>query len=145
MAFSFKRPEDSPGFLLWRLTNDWQRQQRAALAKLKLTHAQFVVLASLLWLSANSSEPVTQQQIADHASMDKMMISDLIKTLDRKKLLKRISHKDDARAYALTLTPKGKELTIKTIPIVESIDTDFFHPKTANLIELAKKLKPLIK
>ena len=54
MNFSFKRAEDSPGFLLWQLTNQWQRQQRTALAKIGLTHAQFVVLASVLWLNTRS-------------------------------------------------------------------------------------------
>ncbi len=43
MNFEFKHPDQSPGFLLWQLTNQWQRLQRSALAKLNLTHGQFVV------------------------------------------------------------------------------------------------------
>ena len=54
MNFSFKKAEDSPGFLLWQLTNQWQQQQRKALKTLGLTHPQFVALAGTLWLSSQS-------------------------------------------------------------------------------------------
>ena len=85
MKFIFKQPEASPGLLLWQLTNAWQRKQRQALSKLHLTHPQFVVLACLLWLTTNSKEEITQNQIATIASLDKMMVSDLVKTLIQKK------------------------------------------------------------
>jgi len=41
---------DSPGFMLWRVTNAWQAAQRAALHPCGLTHIQLVLLASLTWL-----------------------------------------------------------------------------------------------
>src|SRR3954453_8138901 len=43
---------DSPGFLLWRVTQRWQRSIVAALRPLDLTHAQFVLLMSTAWLGA---------------------------------------------------------------------------------------------
>lgn len=126
MSFSVKTPEDSPGFMLWQLTCQWQREQRSALKKLGLTHAQFVVLASLLWLSMHSEDCVTQKNIVDHSKIDKMSMSDLVATLEQKKLLKRMPHKKDGRADALTLTAKGRERALKAIPIVEEIDVMFF-------------------
>lgn len=56
------RPQDSPGFLLWRSTLRWQRTIIAALRPLELTHVQFVLLASTWWLteqSAGSGPPVS--------------------------------------------------------------------------------------
>ena len=50
-------PSYSPGFLLWRISNNWQRDQRAALQPLGLTHTQFVMLAVVTWFS--SQEPLT--------------------------------------------------------------------------------------
>ena len=44
--------DDSPGFLLWQVTNKWQAAQRAALKPFGLTHVQFVLLASLTWLDS---------------------------------------------------------------------------------------------
>ncbi len=42
----FASADQSPGLLLWQVTNRWQAAQRAALAPLGLTHVQFVLLAS---------------------------------------------------------------------------------------------------
>lgn len=144
MNFSFKRPEDSPGFLLWQLTNQWQRLQRQALAKFKLTHAQFVVLAGTLWLGSKpNKEHITQSEVAEFTKIDKMMMSDLVATLIHKKLLRRSPHKNDGRAYSLALTTKGRELVLKAVRIVEEIDAEFFSKETV-LMDLIRSLKYLI-
>ena len=144
MNFSFKRPEDSPGFLLWQLTNQWQRQQRQALAKLGLTHAQFVVLASMLWLSSLPDNTVTQKQVSELSKIDKMSMSDLVTTLLQKKMLLRTSHHKDKRSYCLDLTNKGRRIVLKAIPVVEGIDAEFFSEETPNLVQLIYNLKHLI-
>ncbi len=136
MSFSFKTPEESPGFLLWQLTNHWQRLQRQALKKLGITHPQFVVLANLLWFNNHVNNPITQQHIAVHANMDKMMVSDLISTLINKKLISRKEHQLDKRAKSLQLTIKGKALVMKALPIVESIDKAFFIAHKSHIHQL---------
>lgn len=144
MNFEFKHPDQSPGFLLWQLTNQWQRLQRSALAKLNLTHGQFVVLANVLWLSSLPDNIVTQQQVGDHAKIDKMSMSDLVSILIEKKLLKRSAHKKDKRAYSLHLTEKGHKQVLKAIPIVEGIDKLFFTKKTGELVKLVSCLRNLV-
>ena len=140
MSFSFKTPDDSPGFVLWQLTCQWQRMQRQALTKLSLTHPQFVVLASTLWLTTHEKYPITQQQVSDFSKIDKMSLSTLVTTLAQKKFLKRIKHHLDARAYSLTLTAKGKERILKAIPIVENIDAQFFSREGECLKKLLKAI-----
>jgi len=142
--FKFKRPEDSSGFLLWQLTNQWQRQQRQALAKLDLTHAQFVVLAAVLWLNEHSDESVTQQKVSTFTHIDKMSMSDLTAILIRKKLLRRKNHSEDKRAYSLVLTERGQQRVLMAIPVVEGIDADFFTQETSNLLLLLNSLKHLL-
>lgn len=144
MNFSFKRPEDSPGFLLWQLTNQWQRQQRQALAKLGLTHPQFVALAGLLWLSSIPNAAVTQKQVSDLTKIDKMSMSDLVVTLLQKKMLTRKSNANDKRAYVLALTDKGRRIVLKAIPVVEGIDAKYFSKNTVNLVQFIHNLKHLI-
>lgn len=144
MNFSFKRPEDSPGLLLWQLTNQWQRQQRQALTKLGLTHAQFVVLAGVLWLSSLPDNTVTQKQVSEFSKIDKMSMSDLVATLVQKKMLKRMPHDKDKRAYSLVLTDKGRRVVVKAIPVVEGIDAEFFSKETPDLVQLIRDLKHLI-
>lgn len=143
MNFSFKHPDQSPGFLLWQLTNQWQRLQRSALSKIGLTHGQFVVLANVLWLSSLPDNIVTQQQVGDHAKIDKMSMSDLVATLINKQLLLRTTHKNDKRAYSLTLTTKGHKQVLKAIPIVEGIDKIFFTKETTELVKLVTNLRHL--
>lgn len=139
-----KKPEDSPGFLLWQLTNQWQRQQRQALTKLGLTHSQFVVLAGVLWLSSLPDNTVTQKQVSDLTKIDKIAMSDLVAILLQKKMLRRMTHTTDKRAYSLVLTDKGRKIVLKSIPIVEGIDAKFFSTDTPNLIQLINNLKHLI-
>jgi DNA-binding MarR family transcriptional regulator len=136
MNFSFKKPEDSPGFLLWQLTNQWQRQQREALSKLSLTHPQFVILAGLLWLSNTSKLPITQKILSDFTKIDKMTTSDLVATLCSKKYMQRTTHQQDKRAYTLELTAKGQQKVLAAIPIVEGIDAKFFSKATPGLQQL---------
>jgi DNA-binding MarR family transcriptional regulator len=141
MSFSVKTPDDSPGFLLWQLTCQWQREQRQALAKLGLTHSQFVVLASLLWLTTHEETPITQRHVSEFSKIDKMSMSALVAKLQQKKFIERVDHHWDSRAYSLTLTTKGREQVLKAIPIVEGIDAQFFSRETEGLSKLFTALK----
>jgi DNA-binding MarR family transcriptional regulator len=140
MNFSFKKPEDSPGFLLWQLTNQWQQQQRKALGTLGLTHPQFVAMAGILWLSNFYENGASQIQVAEFTHIDKMMMSDLVKTLLQKNLIERHRQISDKRAYSLTLTPQGHSLTLKAIPLVEGVDAQFFKRETQGLSQLVNIL-----
>ena len=136
MNFGFKKAEDSPGFLLWQLTNQWQQQQRKALSPLGLTHPQFVALAGILWLSSIYESGPSQVQVAEFTHIDKMMMSDLVQTLLVKKLVDRHRHPEDKRAYSVILTDKGHAVTLKAIPLVEGVDAAFFRQETKGLSQL---------
>ncbi|WP_433891861.1 MarR family winged helix-turn-helix transcriptional regulator [Streptomyces sp. CA-111067] len=124
LATGFGSAEESPGLLLWQVTNRWQAAQRAALKPYGLTHVQFVLLASLSWLQADG--PVTQRQLADHAATDAMMTSQVLRALESRALLHRLPHPTDARARALTLTEEGRALADRAVTAVESCDAVFF-------------------
>ena len=122
---SFNEPNDNPGFLLWRVTNAWQRQIRASLEPLDLTHVQFVLLASLAWLS--KTETIIQQvKLAQHANTDVMMTSQVVRTLETKQYLERHSDPTDARSKLLSITPAGLALVNHAIKAVEAVDQHFF-------------------
>ena len=105
-AFSVETPEDSPGFLLWQVTNLWQRELKKALEKLDLTHAQFVLLASTLWLSQHQ-EDVTQVILSSHTKIDPMTTSTVLRTLQKKGLLSRQEHSTDTRAKTVVQRTKN--------------------------------------
>ena len=123
--FGFDRPEDSPGFLLWQTTITWQRFIKKALDPYDIPHAQFVILAILLWFEGKKQE-VTQIFIARQSKLDKMTVSKSLKNLATKGFIHRAEHKKDTRAKSVQLTPKGKAMAIKLVPIVEKIDEQFF-------------------
>lgn len=122
----FQTAEESPGFLMWQITNRWQAAQRAALSPFGLTHVQFVLLASLTWLDAE--QPVTQRDLADHAATDPMMTSQVLRALERRGLLERMPHPRDRRARTLAATPTGIKLANRAIVAVETCDRNFFKP-----------------
>lgn len=123
--FSVESAEESSGFLLWQLTNLWQREIRKALEKHGLTHSQFVLLASISWLS-RQSEPVTQVLLSDHSKIDPMTTSTVLRTLAGKGLLERKEHATDTRAKTVVLTAEGKKLIRKAVKTVEDFDRTFF-------------------
>ena len=63
--FSVETAEESSGFLLWQITSVWQRDIRKALSVYDITHSQFVLLASTLWLTLQN-EMVTQVMLSEH-------------------------------------------------------------------------------
>ena len=127
---AFANENDSPGLLLWRVSNAWSAAQRAALAPHGLTHPQFVLLASLSFL--DHTGPVMQKDLAHHAGMDPMTTSQVLRALETKGLVERRPHPSDARARAVGVTPSGLALANTTVVIVEAVDRAFFAPVDAS-------------
>jgi DNA-binding MarR family transcriptional regulator len=133
--------DDSPGFLLWQVTNKWQAAQRAALKPFGLTHVQFVLLASLTWL--DTGEPVTQRVLADHAATDPMMTSQVLRSLEAAGLVTRTAHPTDGRAWALAVTVKGRARANEAVVAVEACDDVFFGPLGVQARQLIRALRTL--
>jgi DNA-binding MarR family transcriptional regulator len=138
-------PEDSPGFMLWRATLRWQRTIAAALRPVALTHVQFVLLASVWWLSDQASSThhlPSQRAVAAHAGVDVMMTSQVLRALERRGLLARTPDPTDARVKRLAVTQDGRRLAEQAISLVEEADALFFdHVESpAALLDLLRQL-----
>lgn len=142
-AFSTPSAEESPGFLLWQVTSLWQREIRKALEKYDLTHSQFVLLASIMWLT-QQHEPVTQILLSAHSKIDPMTTSTVLRTLQTKGLLERKEHATDTRAKTVALTAAGEKITRQAIKVVEQFDKDFFEPLGTKTGEFNRKLRMLL-
>jgi DNA-binding MarR family transcriptional regulator len=141
--FQFESPDNSPGFLLWQVSNLWQRKMNSGLSKLGLTHVQFVLLAGIVWLS-KGQETVTQAKLASHAKTDIMMTSKVIRALEQRGLVKREVDSKDTRAKSLTITPEGHDLTVAAIHIVDRIDNDFFSTLDEHRADLNSHLLKIL-
>ncbi|BBM39679.1 transcription regulator [Leptotrichia hofstadii] len=118
--------EKSTGLLFMRVYNKWHSIIKKELKKMNLTHPQFVVLASLAYLSQNSDE-VTQVMISKLSGIDVMTVSQILNLLEKNDFVKRKEHSRDTRAKAVILNKKGEEILQKAVPLVEKIDEIFFE------------------
>ncbi|MBC9131751.1 winged helix-turn-helix transcriptional regulator [Frischella sp. Ac48] len=137
----FEGPYDSPGFLLWRVSNSWQREQRNALQHIGLTHTQFVVLAVASWFY--EKEPLTQARLSQLTGSDPMTTSQVVRVLEKAGYFERIPHPQDTRAKAISVTKAGLNIAAKATLVVEETDKKFFMrlgEKNLSLIALFKKL-----
>ena len=108
-----------------RVYNKWHSMIKKELKKMNLTHPQFVVLASLAYLSQNGNE-VTQVMISKLSGIDVMTVSQILGLLEKHNFVKRKEHSRDTRAKAVILNKKGEEILQKAVPLVEQIDENFF-------------------
>jgi DNA-binding MarR family transcriptional regulator len=124
-TFSVEKAEESSGFLLWQLTNLWQREIKKALEPYDLTHSQFVLMASIHWLTLHKQD-VTQILLSSHTKIDPMTTSTVLRTLQTKGLLQRQEHLTDTRAKTVGLTDNGKKIIKQAVKTVETFDRNFF-------------------
>jgi MarR family transcriptional regulator for hemolysin len=117
--------DDSPGFLVWKLTSLWQRRLSDIFGGFGLTQTQYAILASLRWFETRD-EPATQTHLAEHSKLDKMTLSKAIRRLETDGVVKRAPSMADGRATEVRLTTKGRRVTEAAIVAVESADEEFF-------------------
>ncbi|MBZ9796959.1 MarR family winged helix-turn-helix transcriptional regulator [Mesorhizobium sp. ES1-4] len=126
--------------LLWRTTMRWQRVMTATLAPLDLTHVQFVLLASAMWLGRDG-EPPNQVQLAAQAGAEVKMTSDVVARLEAKGLIAREADPRDSRAKVIRVTAAGAAAAQQAIVAVETADAAFFEPvDEARLVGLLQRL-----
>ena len=135
------------GFLLWQVSNAWQRRMRNALDPLGLTYVQAILLVSLVRLEERSAaaasqggDPalVTQGQLAQICEADPTMTSQVLRALEQKGLIKR-QIGDDARTRHPRSTETGREFAAKAAPVLVEVDHAFFAEG------LADQLSPLLR
>ncbi|WP_068468793.1 MarR family winged helix-turn-helix transcriptional regulator [Candidatus Protochlamydia phocaeensis] len=141
---AFQRAEDSPGFLLWRASTRWRKAIENALKPLGLTHPQFVILASIGWFTRGDAK-VSQARIGQHAGLDANTTSQILRSLEDKKLIERVRSKDERSKHS-TLTTEGIRCLSEALPAVEKADAHFFctiNLQKTKALEILKALAAL--
>ena len=138
----FDKPDKDLGFLLWQTTMIWNRELNRALDTIDVTHTQFAIMAALASL-LNESNSVTQKAIAKRSSTDTMMVSKVLRTLEKKGLIKREQHKKDTRAKCVFLTRDGVKTFQDAFKITSESNTAFFS-KLSDKSSFGKELRKLI-
>ena len=83
-----------------------------ALRPVGLTNGQFSLMMSL-----NRPEPPDMAAVASLLGMDRTTLTAALKPLQRRRLLKVTVDPADRRSRVMTLTPKGRRLLARTVPV----------------------------
>ena len=124
--FNLGDSADDLGFLLWHTNLIWQRKLNRALDRIGLTHTQFAILSALKSL-LKLSDSVTQKAIAQRSNTDTMMVSKVLRTLQKKGLIERREHETDTRSKCVFFTQSGSETFQDAFEIATTSNRDFFR------------------
>ena len=132
--------EESVGFLVAKTYQRLFSCFRAMLEPYGITPPQFALLA-FLW----KQDGLSQVELSDKTEVDRTTLSGLIDRLQKLELVERRRHPADRRAWLVQLTPAGRSLEEKLVPLALQVREQF----TANLgdgeyrqlCELLKKLR----
>jgi MarR family transcriptional regulator, organic hydroperoxide resistance regulator len=115
------------GYLLWHLSTKWRVAVDRALNRFGLTHAHYLLLASLDEFSRNVALP-SQRELADFAGLEVMYVSKLARALEQASLLRRADHPDDPRAFQLELTARGAERVVHAAAVMRELYDQLLRP-----------------
>jgi DNA-binding MarR family transcriptional regulator len=136
------------GSLVWRLSMKWRAAVDRAVAPLGLTHAQFVVLASLYGLSRRGTRP-SQRELADFTGLEPVYVSRLAKALESSGMINRTDDPHDPRAVELTLTDHGIDIAVQAVAAVRELHDELLAPigglDSARNRELVATLQALLR
>jgi DNA-binding MarR family transcriptional regulator len=97
------------GYTLLHAAQAWRTEATAVLKPHGLTVPQFLVVMALFRQARHEWAPLTQAEVGTRLGMDANTTSQIVRGLERRDLVQRSRHAEDARAMALTLTESGLE------------------------------------
>jgi MarR family transcriptional regulator, organic hydroperoxide resistance regulator len=115
------------GYLIWHLSTKWRVAVDRALNQFGLTHAHYLVLASLSEFSRSGAKP-SQRELADFAGLEVMYVSKLVRPLEHSGLLRRADHPADPRAFQLELTARGADLVGQAAAVMRELFDQLLLP-----------------
>jgi DNA-binding MarR family transcriptional regulator len=110
-------------YLLGRAASRVQALGERDLAPLGITPREYSVLAVLA-----EHSPLSQTQLAEILGLDRTTILKLGASLARKRLVVRERDANDARAYAVALTPAGDRLRGEALEVLLACEAQFLTP-----------------
>jgi DNA-binding MarR family transcriptional regulator len=97
------------------------------MSDIDLTTTQYTVL-----VAAGEKDGLSQQDIIDATGIDRSTVSQVVQLLVRKGMLKRRRTRQDARAYAVSLTDVGRDVLKVSEPIIGRIEGALVEPLPAS-------------
>lgn len=108
-------------------------------AGLDITIEQWSVLYHL-W----KEDGLSQQELCDATFRDKPSITRLVDNLEKQKLVKRVSSKDDRRINRIYLTKEAEQLQEQTMQLANQTLNEALEGVTNGQIEIAKEVLQMV-
>ena len=135
-------PDKSILHLLHRATQIGADRFSRELGDTDCTPRQLVVLAAIA-----AKEGSSQTQIVEMTGVDRSTLADIMRRLLKRGLISRRRTRQDARAYAITLTPQGRRMLELGRPALARVETEMLAPipikRRAELLDLLEMLTPV--
>ncbi len=113
------------GFYLWRRSNRYTRELKQVLKPFSLTPTQWFILKAINDLNQTDKQ-LTHEDVASALKLHPVVISDMVKTLVRKNLIRKLKPADNKRAFYLSLSPIGRQTLDLSLKVVKDFDQQFF-------------------
>lgn len=136
-----KQFENSFGFEFWKASCLWRKKIEFSLGKIDLTHPQYVVLSSLV---DSNQINICQKELSSVCSIDVATLSQIVRGLEKKMLLKRRHLKGDERAKYLKITPLGMQLLETASKAYYLANLEFFQPLDTSFEVFEKQIHKLL-
>jgi DNA-binding MarR family transcriptional regulator len=127
----------SLGFDFWRAACLWRKSIESVLNEIGITHPQFLILYHLD--RANDSSQ-NQKSLAISSGVDVATTSQIVRLLERKKLIKRKHTKNDERAKYVKLTLEGQKTLAKALEKYHVAYLNFFDPEQIEMTNFQQTL-----
>ena len=132
------------GYLLLHAAQTWRTEATAVLKPHGVTVPQFLVVMALYRQARHDWTPLTQAEVASRLGMDANTASQVVRGLERRDILTRTAHPNDARARALALTDVGLETAAAASADARRLNDTYFSAVTpTQLAELGRTLATL--
>ena len=130
-----RKPANDSGYLLWQISNLWQRVINDILASHEITHVQYLLLATIVWMQKNKMT-ITQNSLALQSQSHKMMVSKVLRSLEKNGYVTRITNQEDSRYKFIQLTDKGYNKYVEVRKVFKKEDAKFFEKIERNRFSL---------
>ena len=132
-----RKPCHNSGFLLWQISNMWQKRINDILSDHELTHVQYLLLATIVWMEKQDL-PINQISLARQAQSHKMMTSKVVRSLVKAGLINRKKDLHDTRSFLIEITNEGREKYKSVKSIIKNADSNFFGKVERNRFSINK-------
>ena len=124
-TISLGAPQNAVGFVMWRVMHRYQREVEQALRPMDLTHLQFVTLTLVAWM-AQDGEAATQSELARFGDIHPMQVSNVVKALEQKRMVRRTPSLGNTLAKQVAMTPTGMTVLREALPLVIAVQGRLF-------------------